>query len=244
MKNKLLHILLFFITFSVFPQERHTLSGKIIANDVGLSGVFIINKMTGAEVKTDYSGLFQISAKPGDRIVVYSTKIIVREFNLLPESFKESPYIISVNYNAYELEEVVINKYDRINAESLGLVPKGQKQRTVAERRLYTAGAFSVGTVIGLDPIINAISGRTRMLKRAYETEKQETVIDNIRGIYNEDEITRQYSIPSEQVNGFMYFLAESKDFTTAVKGGNKQYIDFMMLELAKEYLKRQADDK
>jgi len=233
-----------FITFSVFSQERQIFSGKVVANDVGLPDVFIINKNTGSETKTNYSGLFELSAKPGDRIVVYSTRIIVREFNLLSESFKESPYIISVNYNAYELEEVVINKYDRINSESLGLVPKGQKKRTVAERRLYTAGALSVGTVIGLDPIINAISGRTRMLRKAYETEKKEGVVNNIRGIYNEDEITRQYNIPTEQVDGFIYFLADDKDFTAAVKQGNKQYIDFMMLELAKEFLKRQADDK
>jgi hypothetical protein len=244
MKNKLLHILIFFITFSVLSQERQMLYGKIVVNDSGLSEVYVINKTTGTEVKTDYNGLFQLSAKPGDRIVMYNTKIIVREFNLLSESFNESPYVISVSYNAYELEELVINKYDKINAESLGLVPKGQKRRTVAERRLYTAGAFTVGTVIGLDPIINAISGRTRMLRKAYETEKKESVINNIRGIYNEDEITRQYNVPAEQVEGFMYFLADSPDFTAAVKQGNKQYIDFIMLELAKEYLKRQGDGK
>lgn len=227
-----------FVTLTALCQERKILEGKVVSDVTGVPNVYVINKTTGLEVKTDYKGFFTIEANPGDKLVVYNAKIIVREFKLLPDSFKEQPYVISVNYNAYELDEVVIDKYGKIDAETLGLVPKGQLQRTVAERRLYTAGAFSVGTVIGLDPIINAISGRTKMLRRAYETEKKETIADNIRGIYNEDEITSQYGIPKEYVDGFIFYLVEDESFKDAIKKDNKQYIDFLMMNLAKEYLK------
>ncbi|MDV6169099.1 hypothetical protein R1T16_11750 [Flavobacterium sp. DG1-102-2] len=244
MKNKLLHILLFFMTIAATAQERHTLSGKIVANDAGVPNVYIINKATGREVSSDYDGRFMIEARPGDKIIAYNTRIIVREFSLLPDSFKENPYIISVNYNAYELEELVINKNGRLNAESLGLVPKGQIKRTVAERRLYSAGTFTVGTIIGLDPIINAISGRTKMLRRAYETEKQETVFSNIKNIYSDEDITRQYNIPKENINGFIYYLVEQQEFKDAIKQGNKQFIDFLMMNMAKKFLNLQEDGK
>lgn len=243
MKTKLLYILLF-LSFAAFSQERQKMLGRVVVGDNGVGDVFVINKSAGTEVKTDYKGFFDLVAKPGDRLVVYSTKIVVREFMLNADSFKVTPYIISVNFNSYELQEVVINKYSHINSEALGLVPKGQKRYTVAERRLYTASAMTVGTVIGLDPIINAISGRTKMLKRAYETEKQEGTIDKARGLYSDEEFTANYNIPKEQVNGFLYYLAENEEFAVAIKGNNKAYVDFMLAELAKKYLKLQQEDK
>ncbi len=230
------------MAFSASAQDRATMLGRVVANDNGVGGVFVINKTAASEVKTDYKGYFNLTAKAGDRIIVYNPQIIVREFTLTDDSFKVSPYIITVSYNAYQLEEIVIN--NDINAESLGLVPKGQLRRTVAERRLYTASAMKVGTVIGLDPIINAISGRTRMLKRAYAAEKQEMVITNTAGLYTDEEIVANYHLTQEQVAGFRYFLAEDQDFTTALKSNNKTYLDFLMMELAQKYLKLQADDK
>lgn len=246
MKNKLSYILFLFITFAAFSQERQTILGRIIiaGSDNGVSEVFVINKTAGTEVKTDYKGFFDLTAKPGDKLVVYNARIIVREFTLSADSFKVLPYVISVNYKATELDEVVINKYAHINAESLGLVPKGQKRRSVAERRLYTAGTFTIGTAVALDPILNAISGRTRMLKRAYETEKQEGSVDNIRGLYSEEEIITNYNIPKEMVNGFIYYLAENKNFAMALKAKNKPQTDFLMAELSKQYLKLQQDGK
>ncbi|PZR21945.1 MAG: hypothetical protein DI539_06675 [Flavobacterium psychrophilum] len=243
MKSKLLYVLLF-LSVAAFSQERQKMLGRVVVGDNGVGDVFVINKTAGEEVKTDYKGYFDLQAKPGDRLVVYSTKIVVREFMLNAESFKTSPYVISVNFNSYELEEVVINKYSHINSEALGIVPKGQKRYTVAERRLYCASAMTIGTVIGIDPIINAISGRTKMLKRAYATEKQETTISNARGLYSEEELTANYNIPKEQVNGFLFYLAENEEFAVAVKGKNKSYIDFMVAELAKKYLRLQQEDK
>lgn len=244
MKNKLLYIALFLITFTAFSQDRKTILGRVVADDNGVADVYVINKTLGSEVKTDYKGFFNLDAKPGDKLAVYSKRIIVREFTLNTESFKVSPYVISVNYNSYELDEVVINKYAHINSEALGIVPKGQKRYTVAERRLFTAGTFTVGTVIGLDPIINAISGRTKMLKKALATEKQEGVVSTIRELYSDEEINVKYNIPKEMVNGFIFYLADKPDFATTIKGKNKAYTDFLMMELSKEYLKLQEEGK
>lgn len=244
MRNKIIYLFIFLLPVLLLAQERQILEGRVIAGTNGVPDVFIINKTAGLESKTSSMGFFSIKAQKGDAIIVYNSTIIVREFALTADAFTVNPYLITVTYSAAEMDELVINKYGKINAESLGLVPKGQKVRTVAERRLYSAGAFTVGTVIGLDPIINAISGRTLMLRRAYESEQQETIIGSIRGSFNEDEITSQFGIPKEHVDGFLYYLAENKEFASILKQSNKQYIDFMMMEQAKAYLKLQADDK
>lgn len=242
MITKLFYILFLFAAVTAFSQDRKAILGRVVAGDNGVAGVFVINKTAEAEVKTDDKGFFNLIAKAGDRIIVYSTRTIVREFTLAADALKVSPYVITVNYNSYELDEVVINKYNNLDAESLGLVPKGQKRRTVAERRLYTAGTFTVGTAIALDPIINAISGRTKMLRRAYATEKLEGNVGVLQGLYTEDEIIANYNIPKEKVSGFVYYLAEQEDFVAALKAKNKTYADFLLMELSKKYLKLQKD--
>lgn len=242
--NRLLYIIMLLLTLQAVCQERQNLLGRIITGSNGVSDVFVINKTAGVEVKTDDKGYFTIQAKSGDGLIFYNSKIIVREFTLNQDSFKTSPLVISVNYGPQELDELVINKYGKINSEALGIVPKGQKRYTVAERRLYTASAMTVGTVIGLDPILNAISGRTRMLKKAYETEKLEASLSLMGGLYNEDEIMENYKIPEQYVRGFMFYAIENKEFAAAIKGKNKVLANFLMTDLAEKYLKLIANDK
>lgn len=236
MKNSLLYIL-FCLPLLAFAQERKNLNGRVVSDGTGISGIFIINKNTGTEKKSDAQGNFAIEAKDGDVITAYSTKTEVRDFVVSEKSFEENPYIISVITKAYELEEVVVEK--KVTSESLGIVPKGQKQYTPAERKLF--GATSG---FGIDIILNALSGRTKMLKRALETEKKEMLMEKIGYVCTEDEIKTEYKIPEEYVQGFVYYIVEDKEFAEAVKAGNDTMARFLMTGLATKYLKIIADEK
>jgi len=235
MVNKLLSIIVLLISFTAAGQ---LLKGRVVSGNVAVGDAFVINKKTGTETKTDAWGDFTIAAKPGESIVVYNTKIAIREFILTSASFKDQPYVVSVNYQAYEMDEVVIDK--KIDAVSLGLVPKDQKRYTVAERRLYTAS----GGAFGIDLLINYLSGRWRMLKMNVKTEKKETMIETVRGLYNEDEIVNLFDIPAEHIDGFLYYLAEKEYFMMVVKQGNKAQVGFIMADFAKDYMALQTDDK
>lgn len=109
MVNKLLCFLLLFL-FVAGSATAQSLQGRVISGKQDVSDVFVINKYTGAETKTNTTGNFVIQAKPGESIVVYNTKIMIREFMLTAESFKNTPYDVSVNYHPYQLDEVVIDK--------------------------------------------------------------------------------------------------------------------------------------
>lgn len=236
MVNKLLCFLLLFL-FMAGGATAQSLQGRVISGKQGVSDVFVINKNTGAETKTNTTGNFVILAKPGESIVVYNTKIMIREFMLTAESFKNTPYDVSVNYHPYQLDEVVIDK--KIDAVSLGLVPKDQLQLTVAERRIYSCVGF-----ISLDALIDRITGRWRMLQANLVTEKKEMMIEALRGLYNEDEITRDYSIPKEHVDGFLYYLAEKGDFALIVKQGDRNQINFLLADFAADYLTLQNNNE
>ncbi len=249
MTGRLCYLILFFAA-AALAQDRQALNGKVLIGDDPGAGLFVINNKTGVETKTAGDGTFSIPAKPGDKIAVYSDRIDVREFAISAESFKENPFIVSVNYKAYELEEVEINKYKNIDAESLGLVPKGQKQYTVAERRLKTAGEFKpimlLGIIAGgmpLDPVINAITGRTKMLKKALATERKELMIEKVNGLYTEAEIMSEFGIPEEYVNGFIFHIVEDAEFTEALKADTTDRAGFLMIGLAAKYLEIIKDE-
>lgn len=243
MTLRLWYLVLFFAT-AAFAQDRKALNGKVLIGDIPGAGLFIINNKTGMETKTGADGTFSILAKDGDAVAVYSNRTDVREFDITEKSFTENPYVMSVNYKAYELEEVEIDKYKNVNSESLGLVPKGSRKDTPAERKLKTAGEFKPIMFLGLlaggmpvDPIINAITGRTKMLKKALATERKEALIEKIYGLYTEEEIATGFSIPKEYVNGFVFHIVEDADLAAALKADNTDRIKFLMAGLAVKYL-------
>ena len=177
---KPLCLMLLLISPYTYSQENEKLHAKVISYGDAVQDVYVINKRTGSEAKTDNNGLFILEVRIGDELAVYSPKIVSRNFTVNKQWFDEIPFVLSVDQQFYELEEVVIE--NRITSESLGLVPKGQKRYTPAERRLKTAsemkplwlaGIGAAGGAVPLDPLINALTGRTRMLKTALETEKK-----------------------------------------------------------------------
>jgi len=222
------------VSVSVFSQERTALQGKITAGDYIVDNVFVINKVTGAETKSDAKGFFTIDAKIGDQLVLYSDKTEVREFAVNEFSFKEVPYVLEVKPKSLELKEVVIS---HINPESLGLVPAKQIQYTPAERRLKAAGGeLDGGFTLSLDAILNILSGRMKMLRKALETEKKEFSMQKIDGIYVEDQIESELKIPKEYVHGFMFYVVEDAAFVTALKDNNKELGRLLLIDLAKKY--------
>lgn len=68
-------------------------------------------------------------------------------------------------------------------------------------------------------------------------------MIEALRGLYNEDEITKDYSIPKEHVHGFLYYLAEKGDFALIVKQGDRNQINFLLADFAADYLTLQNNN-
>jgi hypothetical protein len=243
--TKLIYIIIFLFSLQGFAQ-RDTLIGRVKVSGSNAPDVFIINKNTGKEVKSGVAGLFEIPARNGDKLVVYSEHTIVREFFIGKESFAHMPYELEVDAKPYQLDEVVID--NKVNSKSLGLVPEGQKQYTVAERRLKTAGEFKPsllfflggGVAFPLDPIINAISGRTKMLKKELATERKEMGMESIGNVYTAEEMTTELGIPAEKVQAFIFFAVEDPELMRAIKNKNEARAKLELAVLAGRYLDMQ----
>jgi hypothetical protein len=243
MKNKILYLLLFICTVA-FPQGRKALRGVVKSGGVPVAEVFIINNKTGDETRTDSKGNFNIAARPGDKIAVYSDKTETREFVITEDTFKESPFSVSVEYKAYELDELVVDEKPSNDGYELG--QKGRlAAHTPAERKAVAGVKIGPklndptlqGVGINGDGIINIFTGKRKALKRALEMERKEKLIANFKGMYDEVTLTEDFSIPKEYVDGFIYYCIEDKKMATAVETNNAEAAGELMPGLALKYI-------
>ena len=170
-------------------QQRSNLIGKLSSPFQDAAGVYVINRATEEAVVSGVRDAFTIAARAGDTLAFAGEQYELLNLRVEQADLSDTLHITLKN-KARELDELIIVDYRQINAETLRLVPVGQKQYTPAERELGTASSYKLNPM-GLDPLFNRISGRTKMLEKTYESEKQETVIVKLQQLYDGDEIIR-----------------------------------------------------
>ena len=217
-------------------QERKPLKGKVTSDSDELEGIYVINRNAEISVATSRGGYFTISAQPNDTLIFSATQFEAAQVIVRESDFGEDLLFVPMKAMVHELDPVVLTEYRHINAESLGLVPMGQKQYTPSERKLATASAWKMNPM-GLDPVINAITGRTAMLEKAAETAKKEDLMEKISYIYSEEDIINEFKIPLEYVKGFVFYVIENRHFIASIKAKNMTMAKFLLGELAVKYL-------
>jgi hypothetical protein len=221
---------------ALFAQQRSPLSGKVTSDFDTLEGIYVINKSTETSVSTTRGGYFTINARVGDTLIFSALQFEARDIVVHENDFCNDLLFVPLATSNHELDELVIIDYSHINAESLGLVPRGQKQYTPAERKAATASSFKMNPM-GLDPLINMFSGRSAMLKKAAEIEKMEDLMQKINYIYTEDELVRKLKIPLDYVKGFVFYIVENKHFANAIRSKNENMAKFLLAGLADKYI-------
>lgn len=232
--------LLFFLgLYSVFcfGQKRDSLvlKGKINAYITNLEGVSVINKRTEQAVFTNQMGDFSINAQEGDTLVFSGLQFKRKEVVLCEDDFGDKILNIHLVAVARELNEVTIINYSNINAVSLGIISPNQKKYTPAERKYASASSFRQNP-LGLDPIINLISGRSAMLKKGIAIEKKETYMGTLEKMFTDEYFVNKLGLPSEYIKGFEYYVVDNQKFTRVLDTKNRTSIEFLLAELAEKY--------
>jgi hypothetical protein len=242
--NKLVVFFLFFVAVPnvVVAQERirKNVKGKVTAATSELEGIRITNLQSKAETPTSKDGTFSITAAVGDTLKIASMLFKTQKILLAQEDFNRE-IIIRLEPMMHQLMEVKVIQYPNINAVALGIIPKNQKKYTPAERKLKTASAtdatIGLNTSMMLDPIWNALSGRTAMLRKELIVERREFLLQKIERLFDEEFFINKLKIPAEYVKGFQYYSIENSRFVATLNAGNITLATFIMGELASNYL-------
>jgi hypothetical protein len=225
-------------------QDRAIVNGKIVSNTNDLEGVYVVNAQTEVMVTTAADGTFSIIAKSGDTLVFSSIQFKENRVLLIPENFTDLNFTVKLSLVMHQLQEVIIKRYDNINAVALGIVPSNQKTYTESERKLRTATALDAtasasgmaGGSVSADPFLNFLSGRTKMLKKELIVEKKEFFMKLLESMFTLDHFINRLKIPSEYVKGFEYYAVENDKFTVILNSKNKTSTEFLLGELAVKY--------
>lgn len=237
-------LFLIFCTIQIKAQESNQvlLKGKVSAEKMVLEDVYVINKKTQKAVVSDRDGIFSLYATVGDTLLFSATEFREMIVVLSHEDFQTSLFVVRMKPVVNQLNEVVVR--NGINAVSLGIIPSGQRVYTPAERRLNTANNLNAtanaGTMVGgsisADPLLNWISGRTKMLKKEVKVEKKELYLFQLESMFSNDYLVSKLKIPSEYVKGFEYYAVENEEFVSILKSKNPSTITFLLTELANKY--------
>ncbi len=234
------------VATKVVAQEAvpYELKGKVNANMLNLDGIYIVNLRTEKTAVTEEEGYFSVSAAIGDTLLFSAVQFKSIKVALTKEHFESELFLVKMEPIMNKLKEVIIRRYDNINSVALGIVPKGQKTYTPAERKLKTATSIdataNAGTMAGgsisADPLINLLSGRSAMLRKELEVEKKEFYMVLLEEMFDTDHFVNKLKIPLAYVKGFEYFAVENDKFTKILNVKNKTTVEFLLGELATKY--------
>ena len=240
--KKYIYIILLFVSQIVASQNDSIIKGKIIVETNDNEGITILNISNKTTTISGNGGYFKIKAKVNDTIMFSAIHLVGKKHIITKKDFGKDLLFIKLDIYTRHIKEIMVTNADDITAESLGLVPKGQKKYTPAERRLKTAGDFNgqfgLNTVFSVDPLLNAISGRTKQLKAELEVERKEFLQYKINTNFDSEYIMNQFHIPEEYVQGFVFYIVEDEELKNAAKAKNKTLISFRMSALAVDFLK------
>lgn len=225
--------------------SQSVLKGKVIVDVTSLDKIYIVNYSNKSETVADSQGYFKILAKPKDTLVISGVTIKGRQFVLKQEDFSDDLFFARVKSQPYVLDEVLVRNYPHINAVDLGIIPRNTKTYTPAERKLKVAKASvlkgntdgSTGVSIGVDPLLNAISGRIAILEKELEIEQKEKLQQKLEVLFSEEFYTKVLHLPAEYIKGFVIYVLDDKNIAGLLKAKKTKLVENLLKEKVMNYL-------
>ncbi len=225
--------LIFFILLLQNSFSQSPLKGKVILDALNLQNINITNLTSKTKTITSNEGYFSIMAKVNDTLFFSGLQTIGIQVVVRQTDFNENLFLVKLKQQARQLDEIFIKKYDEYDAVKLGILLKPAKEFTPAESRINEATG---GGILALNPILNAISGRTKLLKKELAIEKKEILLDKLKSLYNNTFYTETLKIPSDYVNGFQYYVIDDPELIVSINSKNKYMTTFLLGGLAEKY--------
>ncbi len=248
---------------SLFPQSTE-LSGQVEGNG-NLENIHVINKTAQKFTITNKKGEFIIPVRLYDTLAFSSVQHLPKEIIVSKEIMASKVVYVKLVEQVNTLKEVTVGKIltgdllsdienvegkPPINFYDVGIPGYKGRVATQAERRLAEAGEFRPNMLLGaltgsipLNPIINGISGRTKMLKAHVEHEKHDKLLKNIR-IRLEESLFEITPLEEENRMDFFYFCEMDPNFYERCAGKTDLEVLVFLREKLRQYKLNQNEAK
>lgn len=207
------------------------MEGKVYSTDGDVAATHVLNITSNRATITNIRGFFAIQVALNDTLVFSAVQFKKKQL-VVSREMLESPLVtIPLEDELTELDEVVVTPYNLtgdiakdistlkinpvVSAESLGLPNAHVRIPTQAERQLFEA--TSGGGLIPINPILNGISGRTKMLKERVARNNLYDRTLRVREFYPDSLYRTKLRIPTDKIDDFLYFCEIDTEFQSLV---------------------------
>ena len=233
LKIKNFLIIFILLSFQTFSAQSVEVFGKV-QSKLGVENIHVINKTAQVFTITNEKGEFRINVTLNDSLVFSSVQHKLKEIVVSKEIISTKMILVQLDEQINELDEVIVGKVltgdllnditniegdPPINFFDVGIPGYTGKIATQSERRLSEAGEFKPKMLLGLlgggvplNPILNGISGRTKMLKRRVEIETKETLMLTVKARLAKDFFVSN-PLDEDLRMDFFYFCADDEHF-------------------------------
>ncbi|MGB6150413.1 MAG: carboxypeptidase-like regulatory domain-containing protein [Pricia sp.] len=237
-KNQILK-LIFLVCCGLLGASAHgqdlfseRLEGRVYSDNGDVAATHVLNISTERATITDINGFFSIPVRLNDTLVLSAVQYKRKEIVVTYDILESKLLLIPLEEALVELDEVVVTPYSLsgdmakdlstlsiepvVTASTLGLPNAYVKLISKAERELHTA---TTGGPVGipLNPIINGISGRTKMLKNRVSRNETYARTERVKEFYVDSLYTTELQIPKEKIDDFLYFCEVDTAFQSVV---------------------------
>lgn len=231
-RNSLFFIGFLLISSSLGAQTFFStkLEGRVYSKDGDVAATNVQNISANKATITDIDGFFAITANLNDTLVFSAIQFKRKEVVITKEIRQQRFLNVQLEDALTELDEVVVTPYNLtgditkdldiiqiepvVTAVSLGLPNAFVKPISKAERELYAA---TVNPFFSFDPLINAISGRTKMLKKRVARNKLYSRTEQVKEFYADSLFRIDLKIPEEKIDDLLYFCEIDSNFQNVV---------------------------
>lgn len=254
--NKKIQVIVIFLLFSVITYSQNTIiKGRVIANEENLSEIHVLNISSRKGVLTGRNGYFAIPVALNDILLFSSIQFKKKEIKIDAKILKNGSLDVLLEKQVVELEEVILTLGNltgsleediqnieiepAVSSKTLSLPNAGANVMTQSERRLYTARTWDFrGAAVKIDPLINAISGRTKMLRNRVKLENKTVKYNKVFENYNDSLMAIKLKIPMEKIYDFYYYCEMDPTIDSVINLNNKGLFWMFITKKGEEYRK------
>ncbi|MCM5662102.1 hypothetical protein [Galbibacter mesophilus] len=225
---------------ALHAQQERPLKIMIYQGDVIFKGYTVVNFSNNKEGWRE-ENYYIINVLIGDELYISSNEFDNFYLTVTPEELKKEFLQINIDKEVIPLEEIVLTDQKLSYGTFTDYIPK---THTPAERRLKTATKMYYpgdGLSLSLDPLLNAISGRTKKLKNRLKGETASFDVIFLEGNFKEF-ILKQLEVPHQDFGSFTYFVADHNEGIYKVEDPKKvelilrqNYLQFLSQKIETE---------
>jgi len=223
--------LLFSVSLGAHSLVSKKLEGRVYSEGGDVAATTVQNISTNRATITDIDGFFQIVANLNDILVFSAVQFKKKEVVISKKILQQRFLNVTMEDALTELDEVVVTPYNLtgditkdidiiktepvVTSSTLRLPNAYVLPITKAERELFEA--TSGAGLIPLNPILNGISGRTKVLKERIARNKLYSRTERVKEFYADSLFRVDLKIPEEKIDDLLYFCEVDVEFQTIV---------------------------